>query len=584
VKLETVSIQNYRSIKGLDFSFPSSGILVLVGPNNAGKSNIIRAIDVVCGDGWHSPDKLDDHDYYGRERGRQVSIKLTFDSGAYATWRSGTKWAEYRDDSDNKIFGRAAKDDFPCTYLGADRTFDKHLSFSDWSLLGKIRKQFHKLAQPLGDQLKQKYGELVAVFDQLEQFKQFKQDFARFFDEMQADTAARLSVAFEPFTPANYFRALHILAHDPTQSNVPLDLSELGEGSRNMVLLALLRSYAQNFRSSGLDFSGLLALEEPEIFLHPQARRHLAGILRDIAASGIQVVISTHSASFVDTEYFDSIGRVIKAPDDEAAGRSHTALTLVGKQDLVDHCVATGVPKDKVTDKNIGDFYKTTANPMLNESFFARALVLVEGETEELALPVYLKGLGIDCDLLGISVIRVSGKNQIPKYWRLFGAFEIPIVVMFDSDDDGETSEGKPKEKRLSNKQLAACFGVSVDDLIKDVSICKRLKAARTPGTELIVLENDFENAVRAGFEAAVPGTGRRVDEWDAEARSVIRPIGGQNKGQVARFVARRCREHLPDLLPRFVIELADALKNTGVLPSGVTAGLEEWRKTRSVS
>ena len=52
MKLSQVKINNFRSIKTLDFNFPESGILVLAGANNAGKSNIIRAINNILGVDW----------------------------------------------------------------------------------------------------------------------------------------------------------------------------------------------------------------------------------------------------------------------------------------------------------------------------------------------------------------------------------------------------------------------------------------------------------------------------------------------------------------------------------------------------
>jgi putative ATP-dependent endonuclease of OLD family len=62
MKLTHVSIRNFRSIKELDFSFPESGVLFLVGSNNGGKSNIIRAINSICGEAWFGPDKMQDFD------------------------------------------------------------------------------------------------------------------------------------------------------------------------------------------------------------------------------------------------------------------------------------------------------------------------------------------------------------------------------------------------------------------------------------------------------------------------------------------------------------------------------------------
>lgn len=578
MKLKSVAIRNFRSIREIDFEFPDSGMLVLVGSNNAGKSNIIRAIDTVCGETWRFSDKMDDHDFYARDRDRTIEIDLRFSRGRQASWTSSSRYGSYSDSS-GPIYGglKQCKEDFPCTYLGADRSFDKHLAINEWSLLGRVRKHFHRHAADYDAELRARYEDVVAVFDKVAPFRAFKSDFSRFFAEMQADTAAQVSVVFQPFTPANYFKTLQVLAHDPTQANEVLDLGELGEGSRNMVVLALLRSYARNLRGD-TDVGGILALEEPEIYLHPQARRHLAAVLREIARAGIQVVISTHSSSFVDTEYFDCVGRVIKIPDLESHGRSHTSLIAVSRGALVSHCEATGVPAGKVTLENITEFYRTTSNPMLNEAFFARAVVLVEGETEELALPVYLAAVGINCDLLGISIIRVGGKNQNPKYWRLFGAFKIPMVVMFDNDQDEASGESSSQHAKSGNADLAMCFGLQKSDFMRTHSGASRLKARRNPATDVIVLAKDFETAVRTGAAAIERGAEREVEAWENEARAVIRPAHNGNKGQVARYVARKYCERFASSVPPFVRELCEALNDVGVLPPAV-AEQSLWRQ-----
>jgi len=51
--LSKVFIKNYRSIKELEVSF-KKGKNVIVGRNNSGKSNIVKAIDIVLGE--RSPD------------------------------------------------------------------------------------------------------------------------------------------------------------------------------------------------------------------------------------------------------------------------------------------------------------------------------------------------------------------------------------------------------------------------------------------------------------------------------------------------------------------------------------------------
>jgi putative ATP-dependent endonuclease of the OLD family len=78
MKLKRISIKNFKSIKDIKFDFPESGILVLVGENNAGKSNIIRAIDLICGESWIGKEKLEDHDYYLRDKNNEIEIRLVF--------------------------------------------------------------------------------------------------------------------------------------------------------------------------------------------------------------------------------------------------------------------------------------------------------------------------------------------------------------------------------------------------------------------------------------------------------------------------------------------------------------------------
>jgi len=48
--------------------------------------------------------------------------------------------------------------------------------------------------------------------------------------------------------------------------------------------------------------------------------------------------------------------------------------------------------------------------------FFARFDILVEGETEGLALPEYLAVVGLDCNQKGVSIIAVLEEIKSPKY------------------------------------------------------------------------------------------------------------------------------------------------------------------------
>ncbi len=64
MKLKRMVIENFRSIKHIEFDFPASNLLILVGGNNAGKSNIIRAVNNILGPDWWSHARLEIYDFY----------------------------------------------------------------------------------------------------------------------------------------------------------------------------------------------------------------------------------------------------------------------------------------------------------------------------------------------------------------------------------------------------------------------------------------------------------------------------------------------------------------------------------------
>jgi putative ATP-dependent endonuclease of the OLD family len=548
MKLKKVRIKNFKSIKDIEFEFPESGIIVLVGENNSGKSNIIRSIDAICGEGWYGREKLEDRDYYLRDTTNQIRVDLYFDDNKSFCFQPSPKdWgvAYYKnwEQTTKMPFGQSIKDDFPCTYLGADRTLDKHLSFYDWTLIGRIRKAFHKrVSDDSKKELEEKFEEIIQSFSKVPGFDQFRNDFSNYYNELAPYSKSKLKIDFKPFSPANYFKTLQIIASEPSLGNKPIDLDELGEGARNLVLLSLLRSYAKNFKGTN-ELSGILALEEPELFLHPHARRHLFYILHEIAKNGVQVIISTHSSSFIDTEYFDEIGRVVKITN--AQGYDETNIIMTSKAALVKKCHDTGVPILKADENSIVEFYKTTSNIRLNEGFFAKCLILVEGETEELALPEFLNNRGINCDALGISIISVNGKNQIPKYWRLYSTFNIPIIVIIDNDNT--------PDKAKSNTNISNCFGIAIDKILnfEGTNIALESMVDKTP---LLILKNDFEICLKEEIGEEL------YSQYQQEAKQIIKPIGNQQKGVIARYIVRKVIENTPEYTPSFIETLIGLL------------------------
>jgi putative ATP-dependent endonuclease of OLD family len=67
-RLRQITIEGYRSIsEQVVINFPENQPTVLIGENNSGKSNIIRAIELMFGEFHPKYKKLDDYDHFDRD-------------------------------------------------------------------------------------------------------------------------------------------------------------------------------------------------------------------------------------------------------------------------------------------------------------------------------------------------------------------------------------------------------------------------------------------------------------------------------------------------------------------------------------
>lgn len=533
MKIKEILIKNFRSVKEEKIIFPENWILALVWPNNAWKSNVLKAINNILWDTRFNWERAELNDFYNKKKENTIEIKISFDDGKYVEFKSNDSWAKYYDETWHQIYSTqwSVKDDFPCTYLSANRDLEKNLQFRSYELMWKIAKAFNeRIWQETKEKLETKFWDIMSEFDNIEWFTDFKSDFSSYYDDLQSDSQYKIKVSFKAFSPLNYFKTINLLANDTSiDDNYNIDPVELWEWDKSLILFALIRSYAKNFKQVA---SWILAIEEPEIYLHPQARRHLYQVFNEIVStSNIQIIYTTHSPDFLSTEEFSSIWLVSKDPNE------WTKVKIVTEQNLVNFCIQTWVPEAKTNIWNIKEFYSTTSDFRLNEWFFAKHLILVEWDTEEMCLPLLFERLWLNYYSSWISVIWVEGKNQIPKYWRLFKSFNIPISVVIDSDKDWSDS-----------RNIANCFWCSENDIISDIDIIKKIE---TEKQKLYIFEKDFETALRKSFS-----NDSKFEEYESEAKNIIKPISNTSqKWQIARFICKRILEN-HEYMPEFLQEL----------------------------
>lgn len=166
----------------------------------------------------------------------------------------------------------------------------------------------------------------------------------------------------------------------------------------------------------------VLLIEEPELYLRPQAQRYLYRLLRTFARSGNQVLYTTHSPNLLNVARLDE-------------------LALVR---LTDQGTSAIHPEPLVP----GDDFRLLSefDAQRSELFLARAVVLVEGQTERLALPFAFATLGYDVDREGISIVECGGKANIVLFARVCLASGVPFVVLHDRDTQDEVLNGVIRE------------------------------------------------------------------------------------------------------------------------------------------
>jgi putative ATP-dependent endonuclease of the OLD family len=541
-RIRQLRVEGYRSIGDpIEIDFPSEQPVVVVGENNAGKSNIVKALQLILGPFWPGNHEPEDHEFFGRDRGRQIEIQVEFDPAEPLGNRYTQVVWRYEPTADEPVFfrGKAAtgygwgyirnddRDTCMCVVVEAERNLGYHLSYaSKWTLLSRLMHRFHRALgaqEPVRDDLEGLFEEIKKKFQEVPEFKAFVDDLQEQMQDLVSTMSHKLEVDFEAYNPVNFFHALRLQA---AEENKPRTLEEMGTGEQQVLALAFAHAYARAFHG-GL----VLVVEEPEAHLHPLAQQWLARRLRSQCREGLQLVITTHSPAFVDVEGLEGLVLVYKQ-------NSQTRVRQLGRGDLVANCVELGAPRERVNEDNVLPFYAANATTDLISGFFARAVVLVEGQTEVLALPRLFAKRGLQVEREGIAVLGVGGKGNIAKWSRLYTAYGIPCYLVFDNDPQDDEAG----DKRRDALRSIGLDGAELDPLIETEDWL--VQGAYT------IFGTDFETSLRANF-----GSYAELEE-NAKLAAI------ESKPFVARWIVERLDPSTSDIGWTKVGEMVEAIRS----------------------
>lgn len=490
MKISKIRVANFRSIKDLNLDVPQ--ICCLVGPNNAGKSNILLAIQRVLGRDWVSVSAFDELDVYAHDNNSDVTIQVSFEPGIpfvkfkgadpvairtlafdYTRYKVGEDKGKRR--LEQKCFdehGKApmvlakaprkgekheyqpvvnipsdVREAVPLIYIGTNRTLKEQLPAARYSMLRQLFEDINKdLEDPKHTvKVKQQDGSELNV-PRLAEFRALMEAAVKLLrtDSFEAlensikknalqqlgfDPAAdgdKLDLFFSPFDTMDFYKALDLRVREGAFS---VSATELGEGVQNALVLAILKAFEER-RKQG----AILLIEEPEMFLHPQMQRSLYKTLREIAKTN-QIIYTTHSPHFVSIPEYKEVVVVRRGADGTKVSCSNLPTNAKLKEKLIKEL-----------------------DPERNELFFASRLLLVEGDTEKLALPEYAKRMNLDLDRAGATIVEVGGKRNLQAFAQIATSFQIPTGIVYD-DDSSDI-----KDKNEESKFNTALDGLARED------------------------------------------------------------------------------------------------------------------------
>lgn len=235
------------------------------------------------------------------------------------------------------------------------------------------------------------------------------------------------------------------------------EVGSLGHGAQRAIQMALIRHLADNKRAATTQGARtLLLIDEPELYLHPQAIELVRESLKTLSQHGYQVVFTTHSPLMVTTD--DILNTLIITKVHPAGTQKRQTLSQA----------ITQVIQDNPSQINLM-FTLTNSAQIL----FADKIILVEGTTEIRLFPKVFEALnGRSLSYHKYALINQGSVSNTRKCFSVLGALGLPTKAIVDLDyaftsatDDGFLQQNDPDIAacKLFFQQIAAANNITLN-------------------------------------------------------------------------------------------------------------------------
>lgn len=511
-RIRKLTVRNFRCIGSAGVEVELDKIVVLVGANNSGKSAVLRAYEIAL----RSNEKIaeldiEDFPFHKHPNESNLIPEIILETVVTPTTKVDQKWKRL----DSKTHEEYVTEKWTWSAPGKGKRIGWDKDISNWADREEDRVPFgwesvadahrpeplrispfdspEKIQDNVAKLLKARIKDQVAQSDRnnLRELINLSKSLISAVTSETADLLEKMSETIRKVFP-NYLAKLDsphedFIEKDILEALIKIEpklylgtayhqspLGKQGSGAQRMLMWAALRCTAEqrllqkSKESSSRAYS--LLIDEPELCLHPSAVREACNLLYEIATiPNWQVMITTHSPVFINLGFNNT--SIVRVDREEGRESSGTTIYRPNQAQLGD---------GELENLKLLTMY----DPYVAEFFFAKEIIIVEGDTEYVALKtiisLILSSETTDPNTKNlyreVHVLRARGKTNIASFCKILDHFTKPYSILHDSD--------KPENKNNDTNGRWTDNGT--------------IREKAKPGTRIVAMIPNFETAFLA--------------------------------------------------------------------------------------